>query len=57
MKRGFVVTYQIAAWLFVIGVVVQVFLAGLVVVARQPGGLFMLVLVIFSAFPCSSYSS
>lgn len=34
MKRAATYVYSLAAWLFVLGVVVQVFLAGLVVVAR-----------------------
>lgn len=35
MKQGASITYRIAAWLFVAGVLVQVFFAGMVVVARR----------------------
>jgi len=35
--KGFRVAYAVFAWVFVAGVLVQVFLAGMVVVARQMG--------------------
>ncbi len=37
MAKGSRYVYLAAAWLFVLGVVIQVFLAGMVVVARQLG--------------------
>src|SRR5689334_23044797 len=37
MEKGARIVYQAAVWLFLVGVVTQVFLAGMVVVAAQLG--------------------